>query len=242
MSKVTPIVGYALLAVLCCRGTAAVAQSEPLDVSSVLADLGSRDFTVREQATVSLLTTSVISEDTWSEWFAMATTPEQRHRLLIAARHHVLAQLRRKDFPERGPGSLGMSQRIITPNERKHLGRAGVIVNATFPGFPAYSHLRAGDLIVSINGTEIDDTISHERFIQMVQLNSAGQPITLVVLRDGAEVSFQITLASFEALSRMYERADQGVAARYEVQWRQARDRMLSRSEGTKPMKIELQP
>ncbi len=233
-------VGLLLVVALWRFSVLAFAQAQPLDPVALLADLDSPDYAVRSTATQTLLAAPHIDDDEWGELFAQARSPEQRHRLLAAARHHLLATLRRKEFPERGPGSLGMTQRVITPAERLQTGRAGVLVNSTLPGFPAYAHLLPGDLIVAINGTPIDTDVSDDRFQQLVQLNPAGQTVTLTLVRDGQDLDRQITLASFEALARMYERGDMGVSARFEVQWRQWRDRLVVHASDAGPVQIEL--
>lgn len=214
-----------------------IARADPL-----LDRLDSPDYATREAASAELLTGPLLDESRWLALFAQARSPEQRHRLLAAAEHQALTAMRLREFPQRGPGSLGMTHQVISPAQREHLGRAAILVLGTLPGFPAHAHLRPGDLIVAFNEQTIEPEMTPNAFPQMVQLTQAGQTVTLTVLRDGREQTLRMELAGFEPLARMYDGNDTGsppgLTARFALPWQQLRQHYLAAAAATAPAPI----
>ena len=241
----------AAAAALLCLCTLALAA--PVDQVPALA---SPDPAARERATFALLQDTSLDDAALESLFAVAATREQVQRLLTVARHHVIRRMREADFAVRGSGSLGISQRILIPGVADDDGRPqappglnapnrpapgpgldaagaaaagyGVIVNDTFPGFPAYAVLRPGDRIVGLNDIRIGGQISADNFQEMIKLNPAGREVRLRVLRGGEELEVAVTLAPSNALSAFYAGPGGTLDAAYETQWTAARDRLLT--------------
>lgn len=230
-----------LLAALWLGGIGAFAASpapaqSPMDL---LAQLDAPDYPTRQAAMEQLLAGPDLTPRQWQELMAAADSPEQRHRILAAARHHLLRRLRQAEFPDRHNGSLGVIQHVPSPAEQQVIGRPGIIVSSTLPGFPAYAHLRPGDLIIALNDVVIGENINDENFQSLVRMNEAGKQVTLRIVRDGQEIERSFALASLEALTRMYERTDVGLTARFEERWRQLRGELMNPSADAAPFRLE---
>jgi serine protease Do len=82
---------------------------------------------------------------------------------------------------------LGAVTATLTPEEARRIGvRAprGALVARVFGGSPAQAAgLRTGDIITAVGGRSVD---SREAFSTYVATVAAGQPIPLIVVRDGA--------------------------------------------------------
>jgi serine protease Do len=94
------------------------------------------------------------------------------------------------------PITIGAHAQTITLDLAKGLGLPqdyGVIVSDVENGSPAEAGgLRAGDVIVSVDGVPID---SLPKYIAFLYLHSAGHPMVIQVLRDGKPVTVSITPA-----------------------------------------------
>lgn len=145
--------------------------------------------------------------------YAAAQHPEQRHRLLTVARHHVLRLVRQERFKDAGRGAIGIQHQSFAAGELSRLNQPGLLVVKTFPGFPGYTRLQAGDLIVGIDGqafaTGLSANMAANEFINEIQRRQAGGVVRLEVYRDAEKVSVSIQLASLSALQAMYRNAGQ---------------------------------
>ena len=71
----------------------------------------------------------------------------------------------------------------------------GVVVAQIVPGGPAdKAGLKAGDVITSFNGTEVNDI---NTFRNQVASTAPGSEVTLTVLRDGRQQQIRATLGEF---------------------------------------------
>ncbi len=92
---------------------------------------------------------------------------------------------------------------VFTPEYIENVYQIGVMLNAEEPSVNSVSEdsaaeeggICAGDLILSINGTEVENTS------QVISLTreSGGNELTIVVVRDGEEVTCKVTPRSVEA-------------------------------------------
>lgn len=82
--------------------------------ASLLDQLDDPDYAVRRDATEALLLDDTLTPEQVAGWAADATTLEQRHRLRLVARHHLLRRLRIERFGGEGPGSIGIVQSVQT--------------------------------------------------------------------------------------------------------------------------------
>ncbi|MDP9342073.1 MAG: S1C family serine protease [Actinomycetota bacterium] len=92
---------------------------------------------------------------------------------------------------------LGISGREALPDAAHPDGRA-VRVTTVWPGSPASSALRNGDLLLGVQGASPSPTnISYSpAVIDEIALMKAGQSVTLLVLRGSAQVEVPVELGS----------------------------------------------
>ncbi|MDB4408893.1 serine protease [Akkermansiaceae bacterium] len=95
-------------------------------------------------------------------------------------------------------------------------GDRGVLVSSVVPGTQCDGIVKRGDILVSIDGYDIDSAGNIKvggEFVDMnevVERKFTGDTVTLIHLRDGKEITSAVTLKTFDA-SRIY-------AMKYEVQ------------------------
>jgi len=170
------------VAALCLSLASAVyAQAFPAidaDVDTLVAQLESRDFSTRQQATRTLMLRKDITRESLAELYAVAKLPEVRHRLRRVAEHQTIRDSWRARIPMEGPGSIGVVLQhypypVPMPREDEPLGEIrkswgdfqqlidgrrqadpsvfATRVIRTLAGFPAHASLEVGDLIVGVN-------------------------------------------------------------------------------------------
>jgi hypothetical protein len=221
--------------------------------SDVIAGLNDPSFAVRESATAYLLTDDTLTKDAIKALMREAKSPEQRQRLLRVAEHHVMRELRVRDFADgkrpdaaddgafiigRGanrPASVGYSYEPVLAHDNPQAKLPGVRVIATMPGFPGHAHLRRGDIIVQINGQGLS-THHREHDITnwvrwQIASRQAGDTIDFTVLRGGELVAIRMICAEGVALDYMYTTDAFETASRkepYRRAWREAREELVS--------------
>jgi S1-C subfamily serine protease len=126
----------------------------------------------------------------------MVPTPVIRHFLTD------VADGRYAGIPRLGVRSQPMENPDLRRRYRVPDGTTGVLVLGTLPGFPAAEHLRAGDVLVSIDGHAIanDGTVEfrpRERtsLTFYIDARQIGDPITVGFLREGQAASATIPLS-----------------------------------------------
>ena len=186
---------------------AATLATEP-SPDSLLDALASPSHETREQASQTLLNSNQLTVNTLRSMFARAKSPEQRHRLIRAAEHRLLSDLRRSIGNGNGEGALGVTHRSIRRGQLPELKRAAIMILDTLPGFPAHGKLKPGDLIISIGDEPIPANYTANqvslRFVKIVRKHKADQVIQLNILRDTRKIAVEIRLANLSALSEMY--------------------------------------
>ena len=222
--------------------------------AEAVAALDHAEFAVRESAQAYLLTDNTLGKDALLKLIEQAKSPEQRQRLLQLAEHHVMRELRERDFglaaqrpleadPANFPqqrdrsASIGYSYDPVLAHENPQAQLPGVRVVATMPGFPGHAHLRQGDIIVQINGRgpsmhHTENDITDWVKIQIAS-KQAGQTIGVTVLRDGKPLAIQMVCAEGAALNRMYTTDAFEAASRlepYRRAWEQARDELTAKT------------
>ena len=223
--------------------------------ADVVSALNHKDFAVRQSAEAHLLGDSTLSSAAIKQLLKEANSPEQRHRLIRVAEHHVLREIRERDFgqankkkDEPGGGlnlqrlgdagssaAIGYSYEPVLARENPHADLAGVRVIATMPGFPGHAHLRKGDLIVSIDGQTLSNAHQQHDITAWVRwrisVHDAGDEIDFTVIRDGKPLAIKLICAEGAALNSMYTTDAFEAAARkapYEQAWREAREAMTA--------------
>jgi len=204
---------------------------QPADESEndarVLAELGNDDYQVRQSATRRLLADDELTQAHLDRLFVMSDTPEQRHRLLRVARHHVIRRMIAKRFGGlAGPGSMGLSHQVAEAWEPGKEMRVGVMVVMTLPGFPAYALLEPGDVIVYFDGKPIPEKVTAAQFQQMIRGHQTGQVVALTVVRDGLPLEIPFRLGNGQALGEVYDTSGLVLTAAYRQAWQEDRRRM----------------
>jgi putative serine protease PepD len=98
----------------------------------------------------------------------------------------VLEQLRSGE--PREEGYLG-----IRPDERVDGGQ-GALVNRVDPGTPAAeAGMEAGDVIVQVGETPINDGAG---VIAAIRDHAPGDQVSVLVVRDGKQITLEVTLAA----------------------------------------------
>ena len=165
-------------------------------------------------------------------------TPEQRHRLLRVARHHVIRRMIEENFGElAGPGSMGLSHHVVrVTGPDGEADRTGVMVVMTLPGFPAYAMLEPGDVIVDFAGEPIPRRMSpQQQFPNMIRTHQSGDTIDLTVMRNGQAKRLQLTLCQGQALAQVYDRDGVSLNEPYRSRWAAERARVQALLEPAPP-------
>ncbi|MBX2851564.1 MAG: PDZ domain-containing protein [Phycisphaeraceae bacterium] len=223
----------------------------------VVAGLDHAEFAVRESAYGHLLTDNTLSKDALKGLIQKAKSPEQRHRLLRLAEHHLLREMRQRDFGHPRPGdgppipqvaeprpaSVGYSYDPVLAQDNPQANLPGVRVVATMPGFPGHAHLRRGDIIVQINGRGLSIHHGEGAITDWVKTQiaskQAGQTIDFTVLRSGKPLAIRMVCAEGAALNHMYTTDAFEAAARkepYQRAWEAARAELTGLMPKPKPL------
>ncbi len=210
-----------------------LALSQPVGAqipAGVLDDLASDDYRVRHNATGLLLIDDQLILQDIADLYAQAHTPEQRHRLLMVARHHFIRQAREAAEPQKAKGSIGITPRAMTSRQLPELGRPAIRVIDTFPGFPGYAYFQPGDLILSVDDEPIPDADQadqpSQQFIAKIQSYDAGDEVRFAVWRNGETLLLTFRLATVELLSQMYQASNRQLRQPFLNQWLAFRDKM----------------
>ena len=82
----------------------------------------------------------------------------------------------------------------VTAQDAGQTGQQGATIMAVTPDSPAEAAgLRAGDLVVSVDGAPVAST---ESLVALVRAGRVGEPMELVVLRNGKEETITVTPAA----------------------------------------------
>jgi len=86
-------------------------------------------------------------------------------------------------------GKLGVAVRPLTPDEKKEVGHAGLVVqNATGPA--AKAGIQAGDLIVGVGNAKVATVEELKKHV-----DAAGKSIALLIERDGRQIYVPVRLS-----------------------------------------------
>jgi len=172
-------------------------------------------FEVREHAQQHLLSDDSIDLDAVLKMMEAATSDEQRFRLVRIARHHVLRDIRLKNFKDddvfnrRDKAAIGFTYAPLLAADNPFTDHPGATILSTMPGFPGYEHLRVGDILISVDGQTIRDTASEPNIQQWIAwwigVHQPGDRIRLTVIRQGKVINLNVTCASQSALTTIYK-------------------------------------
>jgi len=207
--------------------------------AALIKQLSHPGFGQREDAYFKLLRLDDVDEARMLKWMDLADSLEARHRVLSAAQHHVLRNFIDRHFAGQEHGSVGLTQQVLLAEQAPDVRRAAVLVVMTFPGFPAYAHLKPGDMIIRFNGQDIPEKMDVDMFRDMVQQHRNGDRVTLVAIRQGKPIELAFELGSFEALRRMYQHNDRSLQPPFRDAWHKTRDKLLDAVDPTPRERIE---
>lgn len=208
---------------LSCLPAILLAQPTP----GILDRLNDPDFAVRQQATRSLLQDTTLTLDTIVEWMSQAQTPEQRHRLLRVARHHLLRQAREGGERDALLPAIGFSHEVLQAGVLSGVDSGAVHIVATLPGFPAHAYLAPGDVLIELDDRPLPADLTPQVFQELLRQYRPGQMIALTVLRGRETVRVELQLASLEMLTTIYS-DEPTLRDPYATRWRALRERLLA--------------
>ncbi len=199
-----------------------------VDDAGVLDRLNADDFVVRQRETRRLLSDEALTRDDLNYLYSLSTTLEQRHRLLLVARHRMIRGMMRERLADQGgPGSMGLSHHVVqvsVPGEA--VPRPGVLVVMTLPGFPAYALLEPGDVIIDFAGEPIPQNMTPAQFQQTIKTFQAGQEVGLNIVRDGVIEPILFRLGPGRGLGEVYDTGGVTLNEPYRSAWEALRTKM----------------
>lgn len=204
------------------------ANAAAVNDAGILDRLNDEDYRVRQAETRRLLSDESLTRDGLNHLYGLSSTPEQRHRLLLIASHHMIRGMMRERLGDQaGPGSMGLSHHVVqvsVPGEVS--ARTGVLVVMTLPGFPAYALLEPGDVIVDFAGEPIPQNMTPAQFQQMIKTFQAGQDVGLTIVRDGAAEHVLFRLGPGQGLGEVYDTGGITLNEPYLAGWAALRSKM----------------
>jgi PDZ domain-containing protein len=137
-----------------------------------------------------LTTVSIDTDVTVAEWFRAVVDPE----VAIVMKDDVTGGTSLKELEEQQRAEMDASKQHAEEVALTALGLAtpkgdGARVTGTIEGAPAEGVLQRSDVIVAVDGQEVDTTCDVGRAVDRVAI---GDPVEITVKRDGAEETFTI--------------------------------------------------
>lgn len=167
---------------------AGAAGSEDKDLGSLVAALADDDYSERASAARTLATSDAYAlSDLLGAADGSALTPEQRVRLLSAARERFFAT------PRAGMGVRFLGGQPVNVQSM-------VVVDEAMPGFPSAEVLERGDIIVSADGHALHGT-GYELIRSLIISRDPGDTIPVVLRRGPELIETEIELGSFRDLA-----------------------------------------
>jgi C-terminal processing protease CtpA/Prc len=220
------IVALAMSAV----GKAPEEVKEPKDVSAALKMIGSDEFNRREVATDYLMRAPSDALSQVEKRLEKERDPEAIERLSRVALHLFMKD---KTVFEGKVGFLG----IAFKGDKEYRGKYGdeprpvVWVLELLPGFPSNEHLKIGDCIVGIAGTEFPEEFTDNDFRDLILNKKPGTKVTLMVERGKDRFNVSIPLAGIKDLDVMsmptYKGVRESMAASYLSSLKHAGDKPI---------------
>jgi len=212
MSRFAPHLAALMIAAILAAPSIADPSLVQQPIDALLADLGDADFEARERATTQLMLRTDLTEDALTEALRQSTSPEAHHRLVRVALHRFYRDYRVDDLPapEADSASLGVDlrvppNRVVRPHQHPQLTSPALLVTRTLPGFPAFAHLRPGDLIFAIDANRFGDDFDQNMLIEVIQQYKPQQSMTLSVLRNGQAIDITLQLDSLHRLRSVHQ-------------------------------------
>lgn len=215
-----------------------VVASDPDSRQPLLEQLNDDDYFTRQRASRMLMSNDQLTVEAVQQLYVLATTYEQRHRLIDVARHLLLHGLRQAISPNDPRASIGLRPGVVLK-----LGVPAIRVEQTFPGFPGYTHLLPGDLIIAVDDEPIPEGLGVEQlrkhFIEgQIQQHRIGEKIRLTVVRNARQIEIRFRLASLETLEKMYDKTGFHLNEPYRQHWLHLFNRLRALSPPTELLRL----
>jgi hypothetical protein len=223
----------------------AAAARAAIDEAALLRDLQSPDYAVRDAASQRMLEDESLGQADFRRLYAAAVTPEQRQRLLDAARHHFLRAAQEDATKLGGASSMGLTLLPLVPaGEIAGIDQPAARVGATYPGFPAYAQLKPGDLILTIDGREVPDAEAGgiPAFIERIKAHPLDRPLNITGLRGGEPFAVTMKPASRTALQTIYSADGAELRAELEEGWMKERRELEKLAPAAPALRVVLPP
>ncbi len=242
----TPVIVIMTTAVIALTLCGIPTLSQAADLDAVLQQLDHPAYVIRQDATHTLLADQTIKIEQFIALYTKAKTPEQRHRLTAIMKHHLIRQIRLEQFPQEGPGSIGIRQKGLPAEEtwpQKNTGPV-ILVEGTYPGFPAYTYLLPGDLIIAVNDQRIAEPGTNEpqiaqSFGQLIKSHATGEQLSLTLIRNDQTLTVTFALANLDALNQMYTLDRAALRAPFSQLWLALENHMREITPPTAPLPID---
>jgi len=183
-------------------------QNGEVSLSTHLDNLNSPTYALRQATTQELMQLQSLTDQQLNDLYRQAQSPEQQYRLRQIAMHHCLRQWISKQIYKDRASSIGVRFHALKPDPEIATQPAGIMVDATLPGFPAHEYLQAGDLITEINTLKLTAKITNidlsKVFPTVIKQLSAGTQITLKIIREGQPLQVQFPTAPALSLKDLY--------------------------------------
>lgn len=216
------------------------AQAEALTRAQAVDQLDAPGYAERVRARRALLQDQALDQAALRELLGEARSAEQRAQLLLVAEHHIMRRAREQAFGDapvtlQNTAAVGFSYDNLPASENPFVNREGVIVMSTMPGFPAYAHLQAGDIILGVAGEAANNRPIHFPITQwisrQISRHRPGDRLSFRLLRAGEQIEVEVVCAQINALNQMYTTDALRSATRAEPfnrLWEQARDQLTA--------------
>ena len=159
-----------------------------IDVQPLIARLASEDYSERERVTSELVRLGAENveavQQACLDHYLHDADPEIRKRCETVLRRLLVKSV----------GFLGLRHQQRSYFDEEGEERHGVEVIDVLPGQQAdKAKLKPGDIIVSLQGVPLDETITAEEFGRRIRMLGAGKAVTFEVDRDGQRLEVQAT-------------------------------------------------
>ncbi|MDH3584284.1 MAG: hypothetical protein OER86_08730 [Phycisphaerae bacterium] len=227
---------------------------KPPSLDRLLQGLTADKFEAREDATTQLMLRADLTDARLTAELARGTDPEQRQRLLRIALHLFYVRLEIPDLlAQDQSGALGVSfpssnvnaqdsYYVVRPDQHPMLKHPAMLITQTYPGFPAYVHLRPGDLVTGMNGRTFPDTLTNSLFSEWIKAHKVDAPFTLELIRRGKARSVELKLGHRGRLLAISNQLAGHTRPELFPPWLEQRRRLLAGASDRPAIKIPAAP
>ncbi len=217
-------------------------------VETLLAELAHKSHAVRDKAMTDLMTHTKLNDRHLSKVLSNPKSAEQKHRLIKVALHRFYATIKLAEIGEedKKKGALGVyfpsvKQRvnIVHPHQYSALKKPAMMITHTYPGFPAYVHLRAGDMIIGMDNKLFPDDLDHEIFSDRIKVHQAGEPFTIQLIRNGKSMSVTLSLARRSRLVALSDEMASVPHPQAYGPWKRYLKKLMGDKSAEKPIRID---